>query len=561
MKKLLNVLLMSFLLFPIAAMANDRLPADLKGVKLSPVKTEYLASEAKVEISFSVTVPANYFERRVTFVLMPSIELIDGALTELPTKGVQGTSVIDTHYPVVDWSKEQVISYSTKVPVTAALLHSVLHIDVYLYNCLSKAERIERIYSEPLNLAVLPIAPIMIPADVMIGDIAGDTKPEGRITYKVNSYTVTKEGYSNPSFTKMNDMIKFLMQDSGFTITEVNIVGNASPEGTDRINKPLAANRAKSAVAYMKQNLKALGYKKTLADDQYKVGDTPDFWEEFFRSMSESNYPGRNEIITKFLNYKSDPEESEKNVRTLISNDKTIRDIIFPDLRYSAVKVSFDRSTMNPELLAEAARIYPNILTANEFANAAEAETSLERRAEMYKNAIALYPTSWQLYANLGNVYLQLKDYNAARDAFDNALKLSPNNPKVKTQMAYNYIIAGEYDQANLLLNGIDGAEADYYRGIILLINGKSEQAIPLLKAMPDANLAIAQLNARQTRDAYQTLQKLDQENVYTAFYTGVALRRLNRVQEAEQYFNKALQLNKGELNGRTAVDYYVYMR
>jgi Flp pilus assembly protein TadD len=205
--------------------------------------------------------------------------------------------------------------------------------------------------------------------------------------------------------------------------------------------------------------------------------------------------------------------------------------------------------------------LYPNILTANEFAKAAEAEKSLEKRADMYKSAIALYPTSWELYANLGNVYLQEKDYTAASGAFDNALKLSPNNSKVKTQMAYLCIISGDYDQATQLLNGISGAEADYYRGIILLINGKSEEAIPLLKAIPDANLAIAQLNVRQTKEAYETLQKLEQENVYTAFYTGVALRRLNRNQEAEQYFNKALQLNKGELDGRTAVAYYVYVR
>jgi len=561
MKKLLSVLLMSLLLFPVASMAKDRLPADLKGVTLSPVKTEYLASEGKVQISFNVTVPANYFERRVTFVLMPSIELIDGELTELPYKGVQGTSVIDLNYPVVDWSKEQVIPYVTKIPVSAALLHAVLHIDVYLYNCLSKAERIERIYSEPLNLVVLPIAPVMVPADVIMADILGDAKPEGRITYKVNSHVVTKEGYTNPSFTKMNDMLKFLIKDPGFTITEVNIVGNASPEGTDRVNKPLAANRAKSAVTYMKQNLKNLGYNKTLTDDQYKVGDSPDFWEEFFRSMSESDHPRKSEIIAQFLNYKTDPNESEKNVRALYSNDKTIRDIIFPDLRYSAIRISFDRSAMNQQLLEEAAFLYPNVLTPNEFSKIAEAELSVEKKIQMYNAAIALYPTSWELYANLGNVYLKAQDYDAARNAFDNAMKLSPNNPKVKTQMAYNFIIAKDYDQANQLLTGVSGAEADYYRGIILLIKGQNEQAIPYLKAIPDANLAIAQLNARQTKDAYQTLQKLNQEDVYTAFYTGVALRRLNRAHEAEQYFNKALQLNKGELDGRTAVDYYILAR
>ena len=557
MKKLFSVLLMSAL-FCSASYAKDRLPADLSGLTLSPIKTEYLAHEGKVAVSFDVTIPANYFERRVTFVLMPSLKLVDGEVIELPTKGVQGSSVIETHYPVVDWKKEQVISYSTKVPMQSALLHADFIIDAFLYNCLSKAERIDRLYEGPLNLAVFPIAPIMAPADVFVGDALGEARPEGRIYYKVNSYTVTKEGTDNPSIKRMNDMLKFLMEDNHFDITEVTVMGNASPEGTDRINKPLAANRAKSAVTWMKQNLKTLGYKKTLSDSQYKIVDSQDFWEEFFTAISASDHPKKNEIRSQFLGFKSDPAEAEKKVRELIQNDKTVRDILFPDLRYSVIRVNFNRAAMDQARLTNAATLYPAILSAKELTHVAEAEPTNEQKVAMYKAAIELYPTTWELYANLGNVYLKMKDYDAARNIFNDALKLDPNNNKIKAQMAYTYLATGNFDRASQSLNGVSGSEADYYRGIILLASGKSEEAIPLLKNNPDANLAIAQLNVRKTQDAYQTLQKLNQEDVYTAFYTGVALRRLNRNAEAENYFAKARQLNNGELNDRFNVDYVI---
>jgi tetratricopeptide (TPR) repeat protein len=176
----------------------------------------------------------------------------------------------------------------------------------------------------------------------------------------------------------------------------------------------------------------------------------------------------------------------------------------------------------------------------------------------IYKAAIDQYPTTWELYANLGNAYLKMKEYEEARDIFTKALLLDPNNNKLKSQMAYTYIATGDYDKASQMLNGVSGSEADYYRGIILLAKGKNEEAISYLKANPDVNLAIAQLNVRKTQDAYETLKKLNQEDVYTAFYTGVALRRLNRYPEAEAYFNKAYQLNKGELNDRSSVDYYI---
>ena len=555
MKKLLSVLLMSAL-FCTGTFAKDRLPANLDGLTLSPITTEYLSHEGKIAISFDVTIPANYFERRVTFVLMPSLELIDGEVIEMPTKGVQGTSVIETSYPVVDWSKKQVISYSAKVPINAALLHANFIIDVYLYNCLSKAERIDRLYEGPLNLAVYPIAPVMAPADVMVGDALAEARPEGRILFKVNSYTVTKEGTNNPSIQRMNDMLKFLMNDSDFTITEVTVMGNASPEGTDRVNKPLAANRAKAAVTWMKQNLKTLGYQKPLSDDKYKIVDSPDFWDEFFVAMSASDHPRKSEIVSQFLGYKSDPAEAEKKVRELIKDDEKIRDILFPDLRFSSIRVNFNRTAMDPAQLAEAARLYPAILSAKELTRVAESEISLERKAALYQSAIELYPTTWELYANLGNVYLKMKDYPAARAIFTDALKLDPNNNKIKAQMAYTYLATGDFNQASQMLNGVTGSEADYYRGIILLAKGQSQEAIPLLKTHPDANLAIAQLNIRQTKEAYETLQKLEQEDVYTAFYTGVALRRLNRNAEAESFFNKAYQLNKGELNDRGNVDY-----
>ena len=555
MKKLFSVLLLSAL-FCSGSYAKDRLPADLSGLTLSPVKTEYLTYEGKVAVSFDVTIPANYFERRVTFVLMPAIRLVDGEVIELPTIGVQGTSVIETHYPVVDWSKEQVVSYFVKVPIQAALIHADVLVDVYLYNCLSKAERIERLNEGALNLAVFPIAPIMAPADVKIGDALAEARPEGRIFFRVNSYTVTKEGTDNPTIKRMNEMLSFLMKDGEFTISEVTVMGNASPEGTDRINKPLSTNRAKAAVTWMKQNLKTLGYKKTLNDNQYKVVDSPDFWDEFFSAMSASDHPKKGEIVSQFLGYKSDPVEAEKKVRVLLQEDKTVRDILFPDLRFSSIRVNFNRAAMNQDQLAEAARLYPAILSAKELTTVAEDLSSLEQKVALYKSAIELYPTTWELYANLGNAYLKMKNWDAARNIFNDALKLDPNNNKIKAQLAYTYLATDEFERASQMLNGVTGSEADYYRGIIMLARGQSEDAIPLLKKMPDANLAIAQLNVKKTHDAYETLQKLEQENVYTAFYTGVALRRLNRNGEAEGYFNKARQLNKGELSDRFNVDY-----
>jgi len=556
MKKIFNVLLMSILICSSAFAAKTRLPADLSGLTVSPIETSFLAQEGKVAISFNVTIPANYFERRVTFVLMPTLELADGEVVELPTKGVQGPSVIETHYPVVDWKQEQVITYSTKVPVQAALIHANFIIDVYLYNCLSKEERIDRLYKGPLNLGIYPIAPVIAPADVVIGDLLGDAKPEGRIYFKVNSSTVTKEGTNNPTIQKMNDMIKFLMTDSEFTITEITAMGNASPEGTDKINKPLAANRAKAANAWMKTNLKNIGYKKQLNDSQYKVVDSPDFWEEFFTSMSTSEHPQKSEIISQYLGYKSDPAEAEKKVRELLKNDDKVRNILFPDLRYSALRVYFDRASMNQERLEEAARLYPAVLSAKELTQVAEGETTVDRKIATYKAALELYPTTWELYANLGNAYLQKGDFEAARGVFTDGLQLDPNNAKLKSQLAYTYISEGKYQQASQMLEGVSGTEANYYRGIILASQEKFDQAIPLLKSNPEVNLAIVYLNSRQTKEALDVLQKLDQENVYTAFYTGVALRRLNREAEAIQYFNKAHQLNKGELSNRFYVDY-----
>ena len=103
MKKIVNVLILGAISLIVASCATTRIPADYSGISCGTPVIEILEDQT-VNIQFQVEVPANYFDKRITFCIMPSIVYANGEVQTLPYYTVQGFAVVDTNFPVVDWS-------------------------------------------------------------------------------------------------------------------------------------------------------------------------------------------------------------------------------------------------------------------------------------------------------------------------------------------------------------------------------------------------------------------------------------------------------------------------
>jgi tetratricopeptide (TPR) repeat protein len=131
-----------------------------------------------------------------------------------------------------------------------------------------------------------------------------------------------------------------------------------------------------------------------------------------------------------------------------------------------------------------------------------EARNSLRLAIEEFKKAMAARPDDWASYANLGGFYMDSRDYPAAVDAFETALKLEPRMvpAMVNAALAYSNVKQNEKAEAWLrraLKAEPENAAANFNLGLLLAETDRPDEAEKALRAAlkSDPQLAPAAYN------------------------------------------------------------------
>ncbi len=124
------------------------------------------------------------------------------------------------------------------------------------------------------------------------------------------------------------------------------------------------------------------------------------------------------------------------------------------------------------------------------------------------KHVLELKPNTWEAYSLLGVAYDQTKRADEAQGAWAQALKLSPNNPSVLTNMAMSKVSKGDLSGAEpLLRTAVAQKDATILTrqnlALVLGLEGKMDEAEKLLRQdlppeQADADLAWLQANRVQ---------------------------------------------------------------
>lgn len=213
---------------------------------------------------------------------------------------------------------------------------------------------------------------------------------------------------------------------------------------------------------------------------------------------------------------------------------------------------------------------------------AAEAQNKTGEAIEFYKQAEKLRPDYLPIYVSMGNAYLELNLPDAAKGAFENALKKEPNNPAALYglgQVMYgqqNYADAVRLFEKVLSLvpeaNRVNYALALAYRG--LKDNEKAKlylakqgavgvrAADPLADSLDDLKKGsrLRLLRGKQALEAgrfaeaeieFQKALAAEPENVTALVNYGVTLVELKKYPEAVRHFEKAAALDPKNANAR----------
>ena len=203
--------------------------------------------------------------------------------------------------------------------------------------------------------------------------------------------------------------IDLVKNDPNVSITEINIHGYASPEGTYANNTRLAEGRAASLKEYVKSLY-------TLPDNIFTSNATPEDWAGLRRLVEESSLPEKSEILAIIDNPQLDPDARDNAIRQRFP--KTYQYILkewYPGLRHSDYTVSYVVRPFTVEETKAIMKKTPKQVSLNEmFLVAQTYEPGSPQFNEVMDIAVRTYPDDPTANLNAACAALNAKEWSKA---------------------------------------------------------------------------------------------------------------------------------------------------
>ncbi len=238
-------------------------------------------------------------------------------------------------------------------------------------------------------------------------------------------------------------------------VDSIFLKGFASPEGPYDNNVRLAQGRTEVIKEYVRKN-------STFPASVYHTASVPEDWDGL-RRWVESSSLGDKEAMLAFIDDKSIPApvRNDEFRRRFPKDYPFILDNVYPPLRHTEYRITYTvRKYLNVDEIREVMRTRPYNLSQNELFLLANSYTvGSPEYDEVFEVAVRLFPENTTANLNAANTAMHRGDYAAARRYLDRAG---------------------------------DTPAAIYGRGVLLALEGKYTEALPLLRKAQTLGIAEA---------------------------------------------------------------------
>lgn len=361
-------------------------------------------------------------------------------------------------YAVVKMNKktEAVIPYSVELPFEAWMENSTLLLGEDICGCgntiqnrssLTIAQSIGTPYVFSPSLTYLP-SPSASSTRVRDSVASALLFPENKsailLDYRQNRHNIAQTDS--------------LLSNKYITVTEVNIVGSASPEGPYQFNKQLSKQRALSLASYFKSHFNI----PVNLDKTKWVGED---WNSLLKLTEQSDMPYKQQVAGIISKAEVFPED-ENNLMSLESGEpyRYMQKYFFPQLRRTSYTIYYERKPFNMTTGRELMFSSPHLLSVNEMLFIAD---SYPKNSDEYKNAIGIaaqtYPENITANINASSVSLGAGDAVAA----EHYLERFKENPASWNNLGVMYMIKGDDEAARQYFQkAIDNGSAEAVRNM-----------------------------------------------------------------------------------------------
>lgn len=377
--------------------------------------------------------------------------------------GKQASSAI-----VIPYRQRGVVTYRKAIPYQAWMENASLKLDENLCGCGGHKEVVaQELITNQVSTVNKRLSSIT-PAPAFIQPTAEAVKKrsehyEAHLDFPVNQTVIRAEYMNNQSeLAHINTLFDQLENDPNLTVTEVQIAGFASPEGTLSHNEQLSKKRAEALKEY-------LVARKKVPAGQYKVTFGGENWDGLVTALQASGLTGKQTLLDIIEHTPDLALRKQKLMRAEggVSYRTLLKDI-YPGLRKVNCLIEY---TVNPFNVDQA------------------------------KAAIVTNPK----HLSLNEMYLVANSYSKGSreftDVFDAAVRMFPNDPTANLNAAAAELSQKRTDTALKYLEKADGQTPEYLNnlGVYHFQKGDISKAIPLFQQS-------AQLGNETARQNWQAL-------------------------------------------------------
>ncbi len=487
------------------------------------------AKGGQVDVKIDATIPAKYFNKKVTLVATPVLKFQNGGEKAYEPKTFQGEKVQGNN-EVVPYTTEKTVSYSGSVPFEEAMRVSGLYVKFVG----SKGAKSVDYESRKIADGVIATATLVdnTPAAAIGADkFERITKEEqeAAIYYLINSAQIRTKEIKSGDIKALEKFIKDAKVAEDMELKNIQIQSYASPDGPMSLNEKLANNRENAADKFVKNNMKKNKVDEYKNLDFFKKYVVAEDWEGFKKAMEESNIRDK-ELILRVLAMHSDPEVREREIKNISSAFSTIADQILPKLRRSKFVVNAERIGKSDEEIRDLAKSNPAELNVEELLYAATLFDNNGDKLAIYETAMKQFPSDWRGFNDAGMILFEMGKIEQAKANFQKADQMAANNKVIKNNLGAVELKNGNVKEAEVLFGAATGVgnEVNYNKGIVAIMKGDYKAAVDYFGKCNCENAALANLLAGNNSEAAKKLSENKSDSALAAYLKAVVAARNN---------------------------------
>ena len=249
--------------------------------------------------------------------------------------------------------------------------------------------------------------------------------------------------------------------------------------------------------------------------------------------MEKSDIQDKNLIISVLSMY-SDPEQREKEIKNLSAAYTEIKEKVLPQLRRSQIVFTKETVGKSDEQIAKLLNEDPSKLSIEEMLYAANLNSDLNYKRDVFMKIVSQYPEDIRGYNNLGVVEYKLGNMAEANRNFTKALEINKNDAVANFNKASILIAQGNISEAKTYLGYAAGVGEDlnYANAAIAITEGNYSKAVSLYGKSNTNNAALARILNKDYSGAKNILENIQTPDAKTYYLKSIVAARTNNVND-----------------------------